>query len=185
MALVYDFVPEEYQPSSIAYSSFVYVRDAMRDEAQQPTTMGHIAASIHEQMVSTENYFKTAGARFKAREETAKRCNENALFRYIMYIGDEDNPNCSEQNMRLKAAIGEIDHPNAQPADQTQTNTATPAATQPLPTAFPTTPLPQAAPAPAQQTAPTTQGTMPVTTPQPTPAPATTSATPASAPATN
>lgn len=137
--LVYDFVPDAYQPSTIIYNIYDTFKYGLSVESSKNDILGHSAKWLLDEIKAIEKYMREQDERYKRTEEVAKRCQENLLFRYFMYLGDEDNPSCTESNLGLKHAVNEIynrpDTPEtpATTSESNQSNTTQQPATAPNP----------------------------------------------------
>lgn len=121
-AWLYDYVPEQYQPSTLISQGYDEVKGFLVEEATAHTMVGQIAGSIVNSLDSAEKYVRDIASKYRLEESTAKRCNENSIFRFFMYMGEEANPNCTESNLKLKAATQEISneaHPSQAPTKAT------------------------------------------------------------------
>jgi hypothetical protein len=110
LALVYDYVPEAYWPSTILSNSYKGFKVVLLDEESSPSALGQAAHYVLIQLKEAEDYVKKQQTDYEIAEKTAERCHENMLFRYFNFIGDEANTGCSEQNMKLNEAIKDIDN---------------------------------------------------------------------------
>ena len=132
-AWLYDYVPDQYLPSTIFSKGYDGVKSFLVDEAADHTVTGRIAGSVVSSLDSVEKYIRDIDTKYRLEEATSDRCKENSIFRFFMYMGDEANPNCAEGNLKLKAATQEISneaHPSQDPA-ATKTTAPAPTPTPP------------------------------------------------------
>lgn len=125
-AWLYDYVPDQYQPSTLISEGYDELKGFLVEEAAAHTVPGQVAGTIVNSLDSAEKYVRNISSKYRLEEATAKRCNENSVFRFFMYMGEEANPNCTESNLQLKAATQEISndaHPSQAPAP-TKTTTS-------------------------------------------------------------
>ncbi len=106
-ALVYDFVPDQYQPSTIFYNVYDTLKDKLKALAAEHDTMGEIAQSTLEHLKLVELKIKAQQQKAQRQQQIAEKCKENMFFRFFM--GDLDSPNCMDQNQRLQAAMQDLD----------------------------------------------------------------------------
>ncbi len=155
VALAYDYVPYAYQPQVIGDKIYQQSKIWLVEVEAENNFLGHAARAIVKQMTRIEAYFLAQSERYRQINEIAKRCNENIIYRYFMFMGDLTNPNCSESNIGLKNAIGDVNNT----ANSTTNNTTTTTTPAPSPT--------QPAATPGQSTAATATPAVPVTPAQP------------------
>jgi hypothetical protein len=167
LALVYDFVPDQYQPSTILDDVYDGIKQGLAAEAQQNNMVGHSAQWSLNELKEFEKYRRNKQRNYEMAEKIAARCKENMLFRFFMFMGDEDNQNCSEQNMQLEHATKDVMHDAKKPSSVQHQKSNAPSAAAPdfVPHSTPATKR-QAAPAPAA-----TQDATPAPTPTPPPTP--------------
>jgi hypothetical protein len=114
-AWLYDYVPDQYQPSTLISAGYDRIKVFLVEEAAQKTVPGKIAGSMVNSLDSFEKYIRDINTKYRLEEATAKRCEENTVFRFFMHMGEDANPSCSESNLQLKAATQEINN-EARPA---------------------------------------------------------------------
>jgi hypothetical protein len=121
-AWLYDYVPDEYQPSTLMSNGYDEMKGFLVEEAANHTIPGNIAGSIVTSLDSAEKYVREINTKYRLEEATAERCKENTIFRFFMYMGEAANPNCSESNLKLKEATKEISN-EARPSQAAPTKT--------------------------------------------------------------
>lgn len=162
MALAYDYIPEAYQPSTLISEGYESAKKELIAESSEDTMLGHTSKWTIQNLNAIEKYLHDRRIRYVRSVEAAERCKENMIFRYFMYMGEEDNTKCTESNMQLKAATQEIfNDPSKNPKPEAPPKESTPVAPEVV------APMPIQAPTPAQS---------PVPMPAPTPVPAPTAA---------
>jgi len=127
-AWLYDYVPDQYQPSTLISKGYDGLKGYLVAEAAAHSAIGPVAGTIVNSLDSAEKYVRDIDSKYRLEEATAERCKENSIFRFFMYMGENANPSCTEGNLQLKAATQEISneaHPSQAPAP---TKTATPPA---------------------------------------------------------
>jgi len=147
LALVYDYVPREYQPSNMADKLYSDVKANLAAKSNSQSFGGQLASGTLDKLLAIETYVKKQQEHYRISQEASERCQENMIFRYFMFMGDETNPNCSPQNMRLEEAVKEINNSssNKTPAAESFGNnnpsapTTIPTQTTPAPTSQPPT----------------------------------------------
>lgn len=131
-ALVYDFIPERFWPSTIFNKGYTSFKTLLKEEEKSPSALGQTAHYILEKLNSTEKYIREQREAYERADAAAQRCGENLLFRYFMFMGDEQNTSCSERDLKLKEALKEISGPTVQPtAPVQQPQNVAPAKPQP------------------------------------------------------
>lgn len=131
-ALVYDFIPERFWPSTIFMKGYTNFKALLTEEEKSPSTLGQTAHYVLEKLNSTEQYLKEQREAYERADAAAQRCGENLIFRYFMFMGDEKNTGCAERDMKLKEALKEISGPTGQPTTPVQQpQNAAPAKPQP------------------------------------------------------
>lgn len=149
MALAYDFIPEKYQPSAIASELYVDFKKRLKVEAALKGSTSDLAQKTLDKLNAIEKYMHERSIAARKAEMLADRCQENSIFRFFMYMGDQDEASCTTANLRTQQAVQELRqdaHGTTQaPAEtvQSYSGTATPATTTPNPTP---TAIPQSAP---------------------------------------
>ncbi len=107
-AWLYDYVPDQYLPSTLIFNGYREVKGLLIEESLSPTVTGHIATSVVNTLNSYEKYIRDAGSKYRIEEATAERCQENAIFRYFMHMGEDASQKCTENNLQLKNAVENI-----------------------------------------------------------------------------
>lgn len=105
LALAYDYIPYEYQPSIIISENYTQIKTGLLIESEQEGWLGYVAKSTLDTINAIETYVKNKKDSYAKAEEVATRCHENMIFRFFMFMGDEDNQNCTEQNILLENAV--------------------------------------------------------------------------------
>lgn len=125
-AWLYDYIPAQYQPSTLISNGYDNVKIFFVEEAADHTVLGNISGAIVTSLDNAEKYIREVHTKYRLEEATAAKCQENGIFRFFMNMGEPADPNCLESNLKLKSATDEL-HKEAQPA-QSSTNNAAPAA---------------------------------------------------------
>lgn len=200
LALVYDFVPDSFQPGTVLQEVYADVKQDLLTLVAQDTVTGHAAKWTLNRMIAWEKYFHMKKIRYIRAKAAAERCQENMLFRYFMFMGEEDNSQCSERNMMLQEQTKQI-FDSTKPVDKQkgqnqnkagvnpqknmstqgspQPAPAVPAAVTPAPAQIPVAPKPAPTAVPAPTVAPAAVTPAPAPTPAAVPAPAPAAVTPA------
>lgn len=125
VALVYDYIPEEYHPSVLADDVYQNMKSELKGvAADQSNAFSDSAQWSVERLDAIEVYLQERKLRYERAEEVSKRCNENMIFRFFMYMGDEDNPNCTEKNLVIENATKDINEQAKKPGPNPQANPA-------------------------------------------------------------
>ena len=91
VALAYGYVPEEYRPSVVLGEAYAEFKVDLKAEVDAQGSFRYPAKWTLERLKGIEEYLAKRKLYYEKAERTAERCNENMLFRYFMYMGDEDN----------------------------------------------------------------------------------------------
>jgi len=104
-AVVYDWLPEDFQPVTVVkneYKQLVYV---MQDEARKPTVIGEIANFFLSTTHKVEDYVAAERKSDAQEQQLEVRCQENGIFRFFMYLGAGDKTKCTDKNEMMNKAI--------------------------------------------------------------------------------
>lgn len=121
VALVYDYIPEEYQPSVVLGEAYVEFKKGLQMDVNEQGMFSDGAKWTLDRLDALEKYFYNQKLRYARAKMISERCQENMIFRFFMYLGDEENPNCTKSNLVLENAVKDIDKdkrradPNAVP----------------------------------------------------------------------
>ncbi len=127
-AWLYDYVPDQYMPSTLMAKAYDQTKGFLVEEASRNTIPGHIAGSLVNSLDGAEKFVRDVDSKYRLEESTSQRCNENGIFRFFMYMGEDSNQHCTEGNLKLKAETQKISNearPSQAPAPAT-TQTTTP-----------------------------------------------------------
>ncbi len=128
VALVYDYIPDEYHPSVLADDVYHVIKsETQAVAADESSAFREPAQWSLEQMNAAEVYVQEKKMRFARAEAVAKRCNENMIFRFFMYMGDADNQECTQKNLIVNNAIDQIHEDTKKPDQQNTQGTVAPA----------------------------------------------------------
>lgn len=126
VALVYGYIPPQYHPSVLLDDVYVATKVELKEVQNAHNVFSDAAAWSLQRLDSMEKYMKEKKKRMEQAEIIAKRCNENSLFRFFMYMGDEDNTSCSEKNMVVNNAVKDINADTKKPDTNATTYTVLP-----------------------------------------------------------
>ncbi len=101
VALAYGYVPEEYRPSVVMGEAYVGFKKDLRHEVSTQGSFRYPAKWTLDNLEASEDYINKRKLRWAQNQEAAERCDENIIFRYFMYIGREDNMECTQQRTVL------------------------------------------------------------------------------------
>lgn len=103
-AWLYNYVPAEYLPNALLVDSYDKIKALLIEESTQNTIPGHLSGSILNILDSYEKSIRDMSSKYRLEQATAERCNESAVFRFFMYMGEDANPNCTENNLQVNKA---------------------------------------------------------------------------------
>lgn len=128
-AWLYDYVPDQYQPSTLISKGYDGLKGYLVEEAAAHTVTGQAAGTIVNSLDSAEKYVRDLDSKYRLEEATSERCQENSIFRFFMYMGEDANPKCIDSNLQLKNAVQEINNEaNPSKSSPTVPKTTTPPA---------------------------------------------------------
>lgn len=168
LALVYDYIPDEYRPSALFGDIYRNTKQALIVEAQENSTLGKISKNIVAKLNAMEEDIRLEEERSAREAKIAAECDENPIFRFFMHLGEESE-GCTQRNMKLKQATQEVFDSVNKNADPTKSAPApvTPKAPQYQPYAAPVVTPVQPTPAPTPVTPARPVDRQPVSSAQP------------------
>lgn len=117
VALAYDWIPEEYLPSTIISREYTELKKALRIKSNDPGVGAKFSRMSIGIMEDVEDYVERVRANAARRAEIAAKCNENQIFRFFMEWGGKKTDECLESNVRMQAAEKESGIRKEQPAE--------------------------------------------------------------------
>lgn len=104
-AVVYDWLPEDFQPAVIIKNEYKQLVYAMQDEARKPTVLGGISYFLLGAKHKIEEYIEAERKRDIQEKQIEVRCQENGIFRFFMYMGASDTTKCTNRDEILNKSV--------------------------------------------------------------------------------
>lgn len=110
LALIFNWVPEDFSPGGLIVTEYKAFKIDLHDASSRPGSSGKIAKVMINNIERIEKYYEARQKLAAEEEALLKECNENDLFRFFMFLGDDkakENQECMERNLRLKQKVDE------------------------------------------------------------------------------
>lgn len=120
LALIYGWVPKDFEPSTLMKNEYKQFKIALLNRSVEPDLLGKISKITLAITLNLERNIIKQEQEAANEEEVSARCQENSLFRFFMYLGasEEEKKKCTESDLKLKNAIQES-VPQSNPNGQT------------------------------------------------------------------